>query len=313
MQRILLVTDNKDDVKQVTSMLAGRYELAVARDNDAAAKAVTKKRPALFLVDSGLAEEKGLSARQFAGQADAGAAPVIFITDRNRPEDVARTFGRGGQDHVSRPFCAEELCARLDLHLQLRQSVGDLRNCALTIERKNHQLRDLAEQIENSARIDLLTAIPNRWYMLERMKDEVARAFRHQRPFTLISVNIDNFKVINDKYGRDCSDFVLQNIADMLRASRRGEDVVARWEGDVFLIMLPETHIADGGRVAERIRAGIENAKITYLGKKIPVTVTVGVAEYERDIGIEGTVKKAEAAVAAGKRAKNCVVILPNK
>jgi len=200
--------------------------------------------------------------------------------------------------------------ARLRPHLQLRQTKASLRECVATLEQKNRHLRDISEQLENVARIDLLTAIPNRWYMLERMKDEVARSFRHQRPLTVIAINIDDFKAIIDNYGRDCSDFVLQSVTDILQTNRRGEDVVARWGGDVFLVMLPETYIADGGRVAERIRARVEDARIDYSGRTAPVTVTVGVAEFDADIGIEGTVEKAESAVAEGKRAaKNCVVL----
>ncbi len=312
MERILLVTDNGNDGSQIAGLLADRYELMVAADLNSAAKLAAKKRPALILADIGLAEPEGPAIRELAARKAEEPVPVIFITARNRPEDIGKAFGLGGQDHVARPFAADELSARLGLHLQLRQFRLALRESAATIERKNHQLRDYAEQIESSARIDLLTAIPNRWYMLERMKDEVARSFRHQRPFTVIVVNVDDFPAIVGKHGRNCGDIVLQGVADILRTSRRGEDVVSRWEEDAFLIMLPETFIADGGRVAERMRVGVANAGIVYKGGKVPLTVTIGVTEFAPEIGIEGTVRKAEAAVTAGQKTRNCVVMLPH-
>lgn len=311
MQRILLVTGNEADSRQVTGLLANEYQVAAAVDVKMAADLAAKNHPALILADVGLAGTAAPALRELADRQEGGPVPLIFITAADRPTDVATAFASGGQDHVAKPFCVGELSARLGLHLQLSRYRLELGKNAATIERKNYQLRDLAEQIESSARIDMLTAIPNRWYMLERMKDEVARAFRHQRPFTVVAVNIDGFSAIVGERGRECSDYVLQSVADILRTSRRGEDIVCRWGGDVFLILLPETYIADGGRVAERIRAGIATAAIAHQGEKVPVTATVGVVEFAPELGIEGTIRKAEAAVTAGKRTRNCVVLLP--
>ncbi|MDR3591032.1 MAG: diguanylate cyclase [Negativicutes bacterium] len=310
MQRILLMADNENDIGELAGLSANRYELVVANSKKSALKLAAAKGPALVLADLVLAEAQGLCASEFAGRKAARSVPVIFITERNRPEDIAKAFALGGQDYIAKPFFADELHARLGPHLELRQAQVSLQECFAALEQKNHQLRDITEQLESAARIDLLTAIPNRWYMLERMKDEAARSFRYQRSLTIAAVSVDDFTVLVGEHGRDCGDYVLQSIADILRSGRRGQDVVARWEDEVFLLMLPETYIADGGRVAERVRARVEAAGIIYSGQRIPVTVSVGVAEFDAGGGVEGTVEKAEAAVAEGRRtAKNSVVL----
>lgn len=311
MQKILLVTENKNDILELADLLENRYELRVAKSLKMAARIALEEGTALILADVSLAEE-GLKANEFTDRLTGEGIPIIFITEGCQPEDIARVFGLGGQDYIAKPFFAAEVYARLRPHLQFRQTLTSLRECVATLELKNRQLRDISEQLDNVARIDLLTGIPNRSYMLERLKEEAARSFRHQRTFTIMVVKIDNFTAILDNYGPDCGDFVLQSVVDILRTKRRGEDVVARWAGEVFMVMLPETYMADGGRVAERIRARIEDAQIDYSGRRFSVTGTIGVAEFGADTGVEGTVKKVVMAVTEGKQAgMNSVVLLP--
>jgi two-component system, cell cycle response regulator len=311
--KILLVAESENDLGQLTGLTANRYELVVADGTQSAGEWTARESPALILVDVALAEAEGFKAGEFACRSPAGAPPVIFITERSRPEDIAKAFACGGQDHVAKPFVATEFEARLELHLKLRQSQVSLEECVAALEQKNRQLRDITEQFENAARIDLLTAIPNRWYMQERMKDEAARSFRYQRPLTVIAVRIDGFVTIVGDHGRDCGDFVLQSVADILRTRKRGQDVVARWDEEVFLVMLPETSIADGGRVAERIRARIEASAIDYFGRELPVTVTAGVAEFDTESGIDAAVERATAQVAERQQTAGNSVVLSRK
>jgi len=302
-QRILIVDDIQEDVQELNKLLRDHYEIFVADSCTMAAQLMGDKNPDLLLMNVMLADmESFMISGGLKDRLEDCQAPIIFIVDRNNPDGLVKAFAWGG-DYVGKPFIAEELLVRVQVQLELCQVRETLRE-------RNFQLSDVLEEIDSMARIDLLTNVPNRPYMLERVKDEAARAFRYQRPLTFVIANVDNLTAINKDFGQDCGNYILQCTADIIRTKRRGHDVVARWGGDVFLLMLPETDLSDGGRVAERIRVRVESAKIGYSGKDIPVTLTMGVAEFTADWGADTTIKKAEEAMRKGKTmTKNCVVL----
>jgi len=171
------------------------------------------------------------------------------------------------------------------------------------------ELRRANKRWERLAAIDDLTQLLNRRHMINRLESEMGRYKRNSKPFTLVLADIDDFKAINDLYGHDCGDFVLQNVSNMLRSCLRRQDLVARWGGEEFLILLPETGLHAGRLVAEKLRAKLGAKSLYYKGFKIDPTMTYGVSLYTGG-SIDRAITYADRALYVGKsQGKNCVVV----
>ena len=166
------------------------------------------------------------------------------------------------------------------------------------------------KRLTNLASTDPVTNLANRRIMLSRIDQEKEKLEQTGEAFTLIMIDIDNFKEINDEYGHDAGDFVLVNLAAIINFIVRKQDQVARWGGDEFLVFLPETGTEGGRVVAEKIRARILTTPFIYHEMDIPVTVTLGVSICDTNIGIGNCIRKADLALYTGKQAgKNRVII----
>jgi diguanylate cyclase (GGDEF)-like protein len=126
--------------------------------------------------------------------------------------------------------------------------------------------------------IDALTEIPNKRAFLEFLDRELARSTRYQRPLALIMFDLDRFKAINDDHGHLAGDFTLRELAGVVRTTVRKEEMFARYGGEEFAIVLPETAAEEAIRVAERVRGLVEAHPFSFEGKRIPLTVSLGVA-----------------------------------
>ncbi len=132
------------------------------------------------------------------------------------------------------------------------------------------------EQLIESSRRDALTGLYNRRYLDEKLMNEVDRHTRYARPFSLLLFDVDFFKKINDTYGHQCGDYILQEIARKVADRIRSTDMVARYGGEEFCCLLPETPIASGVILAERLRKMIEAEDFVFEGETIKVSVSIG-------------------------------------
>lgn len=172
------------------------------------------------------------------------------------------------------------------------------------------ELLNTNKTLLNLATTDPVTNLINRRNMMLRIEQEREKLSLNGRPFVLIMIDIDNFKHVNDEYGHDCGDFVLVAIAETISQAIRKQDQVARWGGDEFLVMLPETDLIGGGIVAEKIRSKILRTPFVYHDTTIPVTMTLGVGLCEKNAGIGAWIRKADQALYEGKQAgKNRVTM----
>ncbi|MFN0060743.1 MAG: GGDEF domain-containing protein [Planctomycetota bacterium] len=155
---------------------------------------------------------------------------------------------------------------------------------------------------------DSLTGLFNYATFYDLLAREVLRAERYVAPTSLIMLDLDSFKAVNDHYGHLAGDAVLCGVANQIRSALRAADVAARYAGDEFSVVLPQTGRAGALRVADRIRENIESDTFTYLGTPVPVTVSIGVAELERGMTAVDLVRKADDALYRAKGGgRNCV------
>jgi two-component system, cell cycle response regulator len=136
-----------------------------------------------------------------------------------------------------------------------------------------------------AAHTDALTRIYNKGYLLEALEAEFKRAKALHTEFSILYFDLDHFKKINDTYLHDAGDFVLRELCTMVRTQYlRPKDVFARYGGEEFVVLLLNTNAAKASELAERIRGGVESHAFSYEGKRIPVTVSMGIAELSADI-----------------------------
>jgi diguanylate cyclase (GGDEF)-like protein/putative nucleotidyltransferase with HDIG domain len=143
----------------------------------------------------------------------------------------------------------------------------------------------LHERVQQQAIADPLTGLYNHRHLYERLEQEVARAKRSSRPVAALMLDIDNLKLINDTYGHQVGDEALKLLASVLQSSCRAEDIVGRYGGDEFMIILPEADTAEAERIGERIQANLAARYLEEKGKDgcVPIRISMGVACYPGD------------------------------
>jgi diguanylate cyclase len=166
------------------------------------------------------------------------------------------------------------------------------------------------DQLEQLATTDLLTGLHNRLHMINIASHELARHRRSGKPISLVMFDIDDFKAVNDRYGHECGDFVLQTVAARLRQTMREQDQLARWGGEEFVFLLPETD-RDGAReMAEKVRWAVSGSPVEFGAHRITVRLTAGVCLFDPREPLDTCLSRADHAMLEGKRTgKDRVVV----
>lgn len=173
------------------------------------------------------------------------------------------------------------------------------------------ELRELTEALRDASLKDPLTGLGNRRYLMDRLKEESARARRTQLPLCIAILDIDHFKRINDEHGHDIGDRALCSLAGVFGDTLRDYDIVGRWGGEEFLILLPDTTLDGGLGIAERIRARIAELRIEDARQPgsdpITLTASIGLSVFCEDEPLSATVARADNALLSAKRGgRNC-------
>jgi diguanylate cyclase (GGDEF)-like protein len=169
--------------------------------------------------------------------------------------------------------------------------------------RERGQAEQRASDLETLAAVDFLTGVYNRRHFETLARAELARCQRYMRPLSVMMIDIDHFKTVNDQLGHAVGDRVLKSVADLCRATKRETDILARVGGEEFAIMLPETTEAATIQFAERLRRLAHDCTVTANDEEIPVTISIGIAGASiRTSGIESLMRDADQALYQAKR-----------
>lgn len=169
------------------------------------------------------------------------------------------------------------------------------------VKQQNRLLQEEKEKFERLSSTDSLTGIANRRRMQQRLDEAAARFARDGVSFSVLLIDIDHFKTINDQYGHQCGDAVLIELVERLQASLRLEDVLARWGGEEFLVLLPR-HTAPEGRVAgERLRLAIASAPFFWKTQPLDITISLGIDEMGRGDTVDALLSRADHFLYAAK------------
>jgi two-component system cell cycle response regulator len=189
---------------------------------------------------------------------------VLLLTARTEKADLLDGLGSGADDYLTKPFDPAELYARLSVG----RRILDLQD----------KLIAAGDELRFRASHDTLTGVSNRAVILDTLRREQSRQLREGGSFGIIMLDIDHFKRVNDTYGHLCGDAVLQGAANIMQASLRPYDVVGRYGGEEFLMVVPRSDAPSALRVAERIREAIAAKPFITSGGEVRVTVSLGVA-----------------------------------
>jgi two-component system, cell cycle response regulator len=286
-----------DDDRLTRELLAGMlrshgFTVETVDDGQAAVERVGKGGVDLVLLDILMPRLTGLEAcRLLKGMTVDGFLPVVLVTVKTDTASRVEGLRIGADDYVCKPFDERELIARVEAMLRIKK----LHDHVVSARAKLEQL----------SVHDDLTGLYNYRYLHSRLSEEFKRAERYHDPLACIVIDIDRLEAVNDAGGRSAGDSIVRAVADVVRRSVREVDVVARFGGDEFLVVLPSTHFAGSVTVAERIwRDVTERTYFGEAGRAARVTLSVGVALYpSRDVrSKDALLRAADAALHQAKR-----------
>lgn len=255
---ILIVDDNPKNLQVIGNILRENgYKTAIAQNGLQAIDFVEKKNPILILLDIMMPEMDGF---EVCGQLNKAHMtkdiPIIFITALNDSSNIIKAFETGGVDYITKPFLKEEMLARINVHVKLRNTMKRLEEISIT---------------------DELTGIFNRRYAYRIIDREMSFSKREKTSFVLCFIDIDNLKILNDIYGHSAGDQLILEVVNGLKSTIRNTDYIFRMGGDEFLTLLPNTNIDDARLMIKRLNGQL-NQRVVY---NSPIDFSFGFSLFE--------------------------------
>ncbi len=289
--RILLVEDNPAVRSMIVDFLSKRdYEIFEATNGKEGLQIATTEKPDVILADIIMPEMDGLELiRQIREQPGTMLIPIIVMTAVNNLETKINVFRAGGDGMLIKPFDLQELEVRIERSIQVSQNFMKL------------------------TYVDALTGVYNRRFFDDRLPTEVNRTRRYNQPMSLVMFDIDHFKKFNDTYGHRAGDFVLSSLAQHVKKSLRTQDIVCRYGGEEFTVIMPMTRGVDSAMVMSRIRADLNDRFFysPYDKQDFNIRISVGISKLPEDGAEPDTLLRAadEALYEAKETGRNKVVL----
>jgi len=289
---IVIADDDRTARETLASILrAAAYDVDIVSDGQEAVERVARGNADLVLLDVMMPRLNGLEAcRLIKGMTSEAFVPVLLVTGKTDPASRVEGLKIGADDYVCKPFEEGELLARVQAMLR--------------IKRLHDDMQDARSRLERVSVHDELTGLYNYRYLHARLSQEFKRAERSHEPLGCGVVDVDRLRTWNERSGRTFGDTILRTLADLIRRCVREVDIVVRYGGDEFLVLMPSTHFAGAVSVAERIWKEMAARSWGPLADKDRVTLSMGIAAYPSpDVKTkEALLKSAEAALNRAKR-----------
>lgn len=313
---LLVVDDIRENLQLLIEILDKfGYGTTFAVNGSQALKRVKMAQPDLILLDLMMPKMSGLEVCQIL-KADEKTAdiPIIFLTASNESDHLVQAFEHGAVDYVTKPFKTPELLARIKTHLELK--------------RTKDELQKAYQEMQIIAATDELTGIANRRTIFNIGKQEFNRSQRYHSPLSLLVIDIDYFKQINDNYGHDIGDEALKLVVNVILQDLRKVDYLGRLEthqespekrehfgrlgGEEFIVILPETPLEGATLAAKRLCHAIAQHSLQLEDRIVKMTVSIGVSSYHpNDSKINDVLKRADMALyEAKKQGRNRVAVI---
>jgi len=283
--RTVLVAEDLRGTEHRLKSLLKRQNLNVieAADGNEALKLIEEVDVDLIVSDYTMPSMDGLELLKMLRQKySMFDLPFIAISSNDENDTVAKFLKLGANDYLKKPFGKEELLCRIN---------------------NNLDMLDMLDKIRRHAISDALTGLYNRHYLYETAPKILATAKRYpNQPLSLAIFDIDHFKSFNDRYGHLVGDKILKSIASILKRSVRMSDIVVRFGGEEFLVLMPNTGVKQAYIVAEKLRSIIEKTPIeAKRQQELYITISGGVVEFQPDMSLDELIKCADKALYLAK------------
>lgn len=320
--RIMIVDDDPDHIDLLVSALEMYYivkddqPIVIARD---AASCLEQDFHAIdiILLDYHLPDMEGLQVLgHILNRAD---VPVIFITGDSDMDLAAAAIQHGAQDFIckqGRYFLAIPAMVQKNMALHAIKKENErlsmrLRLMLDELRMKNDQLETSLARLREMAITDPLTGLANRRYFSEQLTRQFSEANRYDVDLSCCMIDLDHFKQLNDTFGHQVGDELICLVATSIQDICRSSDIAARYGGDEFVLLLPQTTAEEAVATVERIRYEVARRCDSHEKIRLPVTLSIGVASLKQDFpdSADGLVTMADRALYVAKEhGKNCVV-----
>ena len=268
--RLLVVDDQPANIQALYQTFAADHQVFMATSGEQALAVCADKQPDLVLLDVVM---PGMDGHEVCRRLKADEAtrdiPVIFVTAHSDEAAEARGLDLGAVDFISKPINPKIVRARVKTHLTLKAQSDLLRRWVY---------------------IDGLTGVHNRRHFDERLASDWSRAVRSGEPLSVILLDVDYFKLYNDRYGHQAGDDCLRRVAAVLKASvKRPGDLIARYGGEEFVCLLPDTDLAGAIAVAEHLGQQVFAQQIEHAASTVAPYITVSLGVCSRSNNATGT------------------------
>jgi len=257
-EKILVVDDNRLNVRLLTNILEDENFTVFSADNGLPVLEMSRKlKPDVILLDIMMPGIDGFEVcKLLKSDYDVKDIPIIMVTAKTEGYDIKKALEYGAFDYIKKPIDEIEVIARVQ--------------SALRLKKYQHHLRQLSMK-------DGLTGLYNHSFLIELFDRELIKQRRDAGNIAFVMVDIDHFKEVNDTYGHVSGNMVLKELANILESSVREGDIVGRYGGEEFSIVLPGINKHNASLICDRIRATIEVSKFNIGSESIKITVSMGV------------------------------------
>jgi len=288
---ILIVEDEVINIHSLSRILRGTARLCFAKTGKQALELAEKLAVEMVLLDIMLPDINGFEVCKALKNNPATAkCTVVFVTALDSDEEEAHGLRMGAMDYIKKPFNPTIV----------RERVQNLLNLTLAYR-----------ELEELSTTDFLTGAFNRRYFMEIATTELKRHQRHGKNTSVLILDIDHFKEVNDTYGHSVGDQALRHLVRICRDNLREEDIFARYGGEEFCALLPETDASTAKEAAERLRYNIENTPMEFDEQLLHLSVSIGLSgiDARQETDIEPWLERADQALYRAKeQGRNRVV-----
>lgn len=296
--RILVVDDHPDNVEIINARLSSRgFLIETASNGEEALRMVRDNPPHLILLDVMMPVMDGYEvSRRIKQDSELPYIPIILVTARDSTQDKVEGLDAGADDYLTKPVNFPELEARVRSMLRIKRLQDEL-------DQKNRELELANKRLKKLSITDGLTELFNHRHIHELLHEEFERTRRSGEPLAVAMLDLDRFKLVNDTYGHPTGDVILYETAGILRDTAREIDMVGRYGGEEFVVLLPGTDEEAALQFAERIREAVANHRFKDEAKEVHMTISGGVASFP-SVNVDNPdvlIKRADEALYAAK------------
>ena len=328
---LLIVDDNEVELELMKSILGSKeYRIIVSDSGAQALDLIGEEEVGIVLLDMLMPEMDGAVVCQTIRKNFFDKPiQVVLVSAISEEQKLSRIISLGADDFVQKPFTALELRERVRaaaIRLEKQRDLIRQKNLLEEAVNKSHELPEVARenvnlkiayeelsrsyaelkeingQLETVARIDSLSGLLNRLSLENQIDAEIERSIRTGSPLTGILFDIDSFKKINDEYGHQCGDMVIRQIGGCVKKCLRRYDFGARYGGDEFFLILPDSQLENGRTIAKRVQGELDKSPVTFSNEEISIHTSMGVAQFRLGESKENWIIRADKAMYTAKQ-----------